>query len=183
MSAALPPVPVITGEYRALSAYEAAPHDCGAVAVPDDRFAPHLRAGELAVIDPDDNEPVNGELYVVKISSQLAEGGYRLAFVQLRSRDMQFGHRDTDGHWRPDEHLSRGWWLHFRLIHPRPQAMPTGFSTIEEAVANVSSFSLCEGPLTDEGMRRWIVGRVIGVVHQWCVLLWSLLSWRPPSFW
>lgn len=50
MSAALPAVPVITGELRALTLYDAAPPGCGVIPVPDDAFSPHLKAGEWAVI-------------------------------------------------------------------------------------------------------------------------------------
>lgn len=57
----LPASPVVTGEYRALTLYEAAPWDCGTSLVEDDRFAPHLRAGEMAIVDPDDNDVVAGE--------------------------------------------------------------------------------------------------------------------------
>jgi len=162
MSAALPAAAIVTGQYRALTLYEAAPLDCGTVLVPNDAFAPHLTAGEWAVIDPDDNEPVAGELFVIKVASPHDEAGYRLRVVQLRSKGYRFGGQDERGAWRPDPEDSLGWMMHFQLIRPRPT--PRFYATEKDALANVSTWTLCDGPLQTDGMRRYIVGRVIGVV-------------------
>jgi hypothetical protein len=76
------PVPALQpGEYRALTWFDRVPLDCGTVPVEDDRFAPHLKIGELAVIDPEDREPVAGEVSVVKISSPARPEGHRLRIV------------------------------------------------------------------------------------------------------
>lgn len=72
------------------------------VPVSDNAFAPHLKAGEWAVIEPDDDEPVAGEVYVVKISSPLEAYGYRLRFVQLRPSLCILGEQDERGRGRPE---------------------------------------------------------------------------------
>lgn len=152
MSATLPVSAVVTGEYRALTLYDAAPADCGAVLVPDDAFAPHLKAGEIAIVDPEDNEPIAGEIYLVTIDSPREPDGIVLRLVQLRPRPCRSAQTDEE---------VVGWMMHFSLIRPRPP----GFS-MEELLRDLRSGRerLCDGPLSEVGMRRKIVGRLIGVV-------------------
>ena len=56
------PVPASSaaGEYRALEVMAHVPAGCRGVLVMDDRFAPHLRCGEFAVVDTaDPDDPVS----------------------------------------------------------------------------------------------------------------------------
>ena len=154
---ALPAFPVATGEHRALTVYAAPPEGCGTIPVPDDAFAPHLKAGELAVIDPDDREPAAGEIYVVKISRPREDCGYRLAIVQLRpSRGRIVDPSDPDGEGEV------GWSMHFQISRPQPALKL--YATPEEAARNVSAFTICDGPFAADGIRNKTVGRVIGVM-------------------
>lgn len=42
------------------------PEGCASSIVPDDRAEPHLHAGDVAVIDPDDRTPDHGDLFLVQ---------------------------------------------------------------------------------------------------------------------
>lgn len=150
-----------TGEYRALPLYDVAPHGCGAVLVPDDRFAPHLQAGELAVVDPEDNEPIAGEIYLITVASPLEPDGVKLKLVQLWTQRLRFGSHTADGQVVPDHEDSTGWWMRFGLKRP---AVLRAFHTMEAAAAAPSSMALSDGPMREEGVRQKIVGRVVGIV-------------------
>lgn len=64
-SAAVPLPP----EVRALTVLDTVPVGAGAMPVLDDRNAPHLRRGEVAIIDPQDCVLVHGELFAVLYGS------------------------------------------------------------------------------------------------------------------
>lgn len=145
-------------QLRALTLYHEVPPDCGSLAVLDDAFAPHLNAGEWAIFDNDDGEPVSGEIYVVKISSVHEPDGYALRIVQLRCQEYQFAVPDGAGGRQAQPDI--GWMMHFQIIKPQPT--PKFYATPDDAVRNVSSWTLCDGPLLTEGMRGYIVGRVVG---------------------
>ncbi len=51
---------------RALTMYDHVPGDCILHPVTDDDSAPHLRAGEFAIVDTTDTEPQHGEVYLVR---------------------------------------------------------------------------------------------------------------------
>ena len=53
-------------EYRALMVYDHVPAGCTLQLVGDEESAPHLRPGEFAVVDTEDTEPQNGELYLIR---------------------------------------------------------------------------------------------------------------------
>jgi hypothetical protein len=53
---------------RAFEIFNRLPEGCQIHIQHNDMHAPHLRVGELAVIDPGDREPVNGELYLLQQS-------------------------------------------------------------------------------------------------------------------
>lgn len=79
------PIPASSAarEYRALEVMEQVPAGCRGVLVMDDRFAPHLRCGEFAVVDVTDEPPQLGEIYVTKIEKPTAPGGYVWRFAQV----------------------------------------------------------------------------------------------------
>ncbi len=107
------------GEFRALTLHDIVPAGHVAVPVLHDRWSPHIRAGEFAVLDPSDTEPQLGELYGLVISSPRFASGHVLKIVQpYRSR--AFGGSDgvmfLFGANRPgamvaaDGPLRREWW-------------------------------------------------------------------------
>ena len=105
LQALSPELAIPAGEYRALTVYSEVPDDWGAaLRIPDDRFAPHLRRGERAVVDEYDLEPVSGEIFVVKIASPSAPAGYVVKLVQLCRKRYDGRHGPT-----------LGWWMHFQL--------------------------------------------------------------------
>ena len=71
--------------YRALEIVEHVPAGCIGVVVTSDAFDPHLRHGEIAIVDTSDKAPQFGELYAIT----LCEGTPRAstAIVQLVSED------------------------------------------------------------------------------------------------
>lgn len=157
----LPSSAVVTGEYRALTIFEAVPTDCGGIEVPSNDFVPHLKKGEIAVIDPDDNEPMAGEIYAVAIPSPLAPDGLAVRFVQLWCRRDRMAERGLDGRWIMDAEDAIGWWMRFGLARP---PVIRAFHSMEAAEEELSSVVLSDGPMRADGIRSRIIGRVIGVV-------------------
>jgi hypothetical protein len=51
---------------RALTMYDHVPAGCILQPVTDGDSAPHLRAGEFAIVDTTDTEPQHGEVYLVR---------------------------------------------------------------------------------------------------------------------
>lgn len=103
------------GEFRALTAYERLPRSCYALQVMDERWTPHLRGGEWAIIDPTDREPASGELFLVKVGSPTACNGYVMRIVQLTTRPFEGRHGPV-----------MGWWAAHELEHPRAVTMLDG---------------------------------------------------------
>ena len=64
-------------EYRAFEAFDHIPTGCHLFPVLDHESDPHLRYGEIAVIDTNDTKPINGEVFVIQWSSgrrQIVQG-------------------------------------------------------------------------------------------------------------
>jgi hypothetical protein len=144
-------------EFRALTVFEALPPGCLGQLIPTDKFAPHLKRGEIAVIDTEDREPIQGEIYLVRIMSSRQPEGFRRTFVQITSRTFNFvtshvPHVVTPG---------LGWMMHFQMIKHRPRRL-----TREEVLAGLrdGSIGMCDGPLNTDYMREKIIGRVVGVI-------------------
>lgn len=51
---------------RSFIVYDRVPAGLAAFPITDDRNAPHLRVGDFVVVDPADNEPCDGELFVTE---------------------------------------------------------------------------------------------------------------------
>lgn len=66
---------------RALAIFDSLPRNHRTLLIEDDASAPHLKAGECAVIDTTDRELQAGELYVIRYDS----GDRRRYIVQIRS--------------------------------------------------------------------------------------------------
>lgn len=60
----LPPAPA-RRDLRALDVLEVVPAGCFGVLVIGEEWAPHIRPGELAIVDPTDTTPHPGELYAI----------------------------------------------------------------------------------------------------------------------
>lgn len=145
--AALVPSPAV-GEYRALTVYDEPPKGCFALGMRQDRFAPHLRRGEWAVIDEGDREPASGEIFLVKISSPRSSCGFVPRIVQLHQRLYAGEHGPTPG-----------WFMHFEI--QRDTSNLSTDAIVDRLVSG--AMSLCEGPMND-GIRDRIIGRVVGVI-------------------
>jgi len=79
---------------RALTIFESLPLGHSTLRIADDASAPHLKAGEYAVIDTTDCELQSGELYLIQYSS-----GRHV--VQLRSSASGWWAGDLAGYARP----------------------------------------------------------------------------------
>ncbi len=128
--------PVPAGEIRALTLLDAVPAGCRAMAVLDDKNAPHLRLGEVAVIDPADCGLVHGELYAVQFGR-----GPSITQALWRRHDDQ-------GHW----------WTHTLnrpCDWPETDAWMRAGKTVPAA----------DGPYRSGGLEEKILGRVIGLLQ------------------
>lgn len=123
-------------DLRALEQFQTVPAGCTGMVVTSDRFAPHLRPGEVAIVDPNDKEPVSGELFIVGF---LTPSGRKLRIVQTIGR--------TETILEAGEVVDRlCWWDRF------------GFKRAGEIV-------LSDGPMRTEDWRDLrCVGRIIGFV-------------------
>jgi hypothetical protein len=71
-------------EYRAPEMMTSIPPGCMLFPVMDDRSDPHLRGGEIAVVDTADRGPQHGEVFVIEWSDG------RRCIVQLVNRGVGF---------------------------------------------------------------------------------------------
>lgn len=126
-----------TTDLRALDQFDTIPAGCTGMVITNDRFAPHLRLGEIAVVDPNDKEPVSGELFVVGINDVLGERKPKIV--------QTFGRITTIV--EDDKGVDRlCWWDRFEFRRP-------------------GMLSLSDGPILTEGWRdRRCIGRIIGFV-------------------
>ena len=128
--------PTAPSAVRALTVLDTVPAGCRAMPVPNDHNAPHLRRGEVAIIDPADCALVHGELFVV----QYGQGPAVMQVV-----------------WRTTGNLS-AWWC-VSLDDPRSWAdckarMDTG-----------RVLRMADGPYRPGGLEERTLGRVIGILQ------------------
>ena len=129
-------IPAPAGEVRALTIFDAVPAGCRAMPVPDDRNAPHLRRGEVAVIDPADCVLVHGELFAVQFGR---------------------GPSITQALWRRHgDHAN--WWTH---ILNRPGNWPEAEAWMRAG----RSVPAADGPYRPGGLEEKILGRVVGLLQ------------------
>jgi len=120
-------------EYRALEMMPSVPQGCMLFPVMDDRSYPHLRLGEIAVVDTTDREPQHGEVFVIQWSSG------RRCITQLLNRGVHFSDSQDD------------WW--------------TSPLTQRQSIPVMGELRMVDGPRSKEGMRKSLVGRVVGLVQ------------------
>lgn len=148
-SPATAPVPLAEPVQRSLMVYDKAPADCRAHLVKDDRFAPQLWAGEVAVIDERDREPAEDEIFLVTISSpREPEGFVRKLMQPYSARSWGIGLEDS-------------WMIAFSIRRQYSRKLST-----DEIADKLSTgeMTLSDGPISDKGMRDKIIGRVVGVI-------------------
>ena len=125
-----------TQEYRALQVMAQIPEGCTLFPVMDDNSDPHLRLGEIAVVDTTDREPQHGEVYVIQWSSgrrcitQLIGPGFA-GFVSSAKKDH--------------------WW--------------TGALTYRQSVPGHGEVRMIDGPRSKSGIRKALIGRVVGILE------------------
>lgn len=137
-------------EYRALQVYELLEPRHRTFLVPDNRSAPHLRAGEYAVIDTADVEPQHGELYLIQWSS----GARRRCIVQARA-----DHLNITG---PGAEPSLCWWVGdlVRVTIAQIEAMK---ARAKPGEVPVITGGLSDGAYQTDHLRSKLLGRVVGV--------------------
>jgi hypothetical protein len=136
MSAALPAAPIVSGEYRALTLFDAAPEGHILWPVQDESADPHLKPGEYGVIDTADRQPVAGELFLIEWNSG------RRSYVQTNVR--RFG---GDPVWMTD-----------------PLNRPRGAEELQRWLRERRPIYTSDGPYPVEYLACKLVGRVVGVV-------------------
>lgn len=133
----------------ALTLHETIPAGCFLHQITDDRCAPFLMPGQFAVIDPTAKEPIENELFMVQFSSWQSER--HRSIVQLtRSPGLLGRSHDVDGWWEG------------RPRKPVNLAKVKTYRTMDKALANVIEGGLLNGPMELSGIRRRVVGRVVG---------------------
>jgi hypothetical protein len=121
-------------EIRALEMIRTLPEGCTLFPVMDERSDPHLRQGEIAVIDLTDREPQHGEVYVIQWSS-----GRRCITQLIGPGFAGFSPAEADH-----------WW--------------TGALTYRQSVPGVgNNLRYIDGPRSRSGIRKALIGRVIGI--------------------
>jgi hypothetical protein len=136
---------------RALTMYDHVPGGCILQPVTDDDNAPHLRAGEFAIVDTTDTEPQHGELYLVRFRKRarwpkpFEEVCYiqQVIATQHRYRDETF----------------IGFWTQCLNFEPyceigqrRPGLVP-----------EISHRSMADGPRIANEIQKALIGRVVGI--------------------
>ena len=112
------------------------PAGCRAVPVLDDHHAPHLRRGEVAVIDLGDCDLVHGELFAVAYGR---------------------GPEIVQAVWRTTGDLT-AWWA-MCLNRPRGR---DGFDAWARAGRTIP---MADGPYRDGGLESITLGRVVGILQ------------------
>jgi hypothetical protein len=124
---------------RALTVFDSLPRNHRTILIRDDASAPHLKAGEYAVIDTTDRELQSGELYVIQYDS----GDRRRHLVQIRT-----GHITTDSGRR-----ELVWWV----------GDLAGFRQTDEKIFGLPVFAgMSDGPYTPGLLKKKLLGRVVG---------------------
>jgi hypothetical protein len=123
-------------EYRALETYTSLPAGCVLHPVTDEDTEPHARLGEFVVVDTNDRQPIVGELYVIERNSPLSPAGIQRAVVQVV--------------------------LSGRLEDGSP-ALHVGPYVRNQHIPGLGAVRMLDGAYRPEGLRRQLVGRVIGI--------------------
>lgn len=130
---------IAAGTLRALPVHSDVPPGCTVYPVADDRSSPHLRAGELAIVDLWDRTPDHGELFVISYDSPCEESGERLCIVMVYRRTLRVPADDG----------------------PTPQ--PRWLQAARWFAVPYDRSATVEGPFRPGGIERKLVGRIVGL--------------------
>ena len=120
--------------YRALQVFDSVPAGHTAILIEHDRWAPHLNAGEFAVIDVEDKSRERGELYVYLLErSSLHKRQIEILPTIIQICTRGFGGDDS------------GVWMRFEWKRPGQR-------------------NYVDGPLRFEYWPEKCAGRVVGVL-------------------
>lgn len=128
---------------RSFIIYDDLPPGCIAFEAPDDTALPHLRAGEVAVIDTRDQVPMHGEMFLVHYQSS-----NQPCLLETTRRVIEAG---------------PVWWLH-------PTNRQRSKAELKRRIRCGLGFVLSDGPYDaapgrDQYVRDLIQGRVIGILE------------------
>ena len=134
-------------ELRALTMFDHVPAGCILQPVTNDDSAPHIRAGEFAVIDTADTAPQHGEVYLIRwLNGQTS-------VMQLISRPFN----------NPEKGTLIGWWTRCLNFEPYDDALAKARRRSPGAIPVISRRSYVDGPRLADVIRQSLIGRVIGV--------------------
>lgn len=143
---------IATQGLRALPLYDDVPSGCVVKPVTTKDFEPHLRAGELAIVDTEDRDPIPGELfYVAWTGSPVQDGVERGALCQAYRRDHM------DEHDKP----FTAWWVG-SMRNRIPQAVSARL--VQENRWDDLGWS--NGPYREGVLERQIRGCVVGILTE-----------------
>lgn len=127
---------------RAFIVYSAAPDGCTAMRVLDDGAMPHVRAGDVVVIDPVQRSPIDGELFVIEWSN-----GNRQV-VETRSRILRVRPCGSTAFIDAER-----WFAEVQAVSRRLDA------------SNPRSERWFDGPYTEASLTSKMIGRVVGLLE------------------
>jgi hypothetical protein len=134
-------------DLRALTMYDHIPSGCVLQPVINDDSAPHIRAGEFAVIDTTDTAPQHGEANLIRWLSG------RKSIVQLLSRPFN----------NPEHAVLIGWCTRCLNFVPYDQALAEARRRSRNTVPVISHRCSTDGPRLADVLQQSLIGRVIGV--------------------
>lgn len=133
-----PDAPIETAD-RALPIYSVIPALCIGYVVTDNRTEPHIRFGEIAVIDTQDREPLAGELFLIRYNHPLHASGILKLVQIIRKTTPPFGDEKSP----------------FWAAPYAPQSDVPGYGKLR----------MIDGPYDAKYLREKLVGRVIGIME------------------
>ncbi len=135
-------------ELRVLMMFPSLPPGHMTFPVPNDRFEPHLRQGELAVVDMADHRPAHGELFLISFPAPRSSSGLAYEIVQMRSRRM--GNPGAEG-----VAPVIGWTACFW--------MPPTNREEYQRLLRAGQTGTCDGPYSEAYATSRLVGRIVGI--------------------
>lgn len=132
---------------RSFIVYDELPEGCVAHTLWNGDTEPHIRQGEVAVIDTTDCDPVHGELYLIQWKSGPAY--MRQEIVMLQSRLGRYGQRSGEM-----ADCYRWWAGSYAARQPVTlDGRPCG-----------PAARWADGPFDDEHMSERLIGKVVGIL-------------------
>jgi hypothetical protein len=128
---------------RSFIVYGEMPEGCIAIRIDDNRAAPHVRPGDVVIVDPRDREPMPGEMFVIEWMN-----GKRQV-VETRKQRLTVHPRDGGAAERQD-----CWFAEWQMtIH--------GLGGGEDQTQRWA-----DGPYSENALTEKLVGRIVGIFDQ-----------------